>query len=1032
MRKRFQKQIVLIVFIVTLVVSQTMTVFAAEDISKGNYIFAMVLRSCGVCLDTSDGFLDQWRTAYEGYLTSTGNQSLLNQLKAYDSLSWGANASGIQALRENVQGWLSSNKRLIENDGYGYSYFYLPTSSVSSPLPTVAGDVVVGLPRFSQNQSLSSEDYSYLFSYSEVSLNDTKLVRRNVDVYLPKRYSKAYGFYNFGNLSIYSNFYGIRPISVEAVYSDYYVADGKPTGDSGTFSTGSVSHVNPQYLMNVPFNVFCTLGDVYDGNSSLAVPKGFVPLTTDSPKAGISTKLITNKASVKDSMKLPSSSALAASCLSNTKKELELIELSSSLTAGGLEISYFADYTVQHVCWLVDSNGGYIDWDWDNAQTETLSGILGTKPEIKLKDYPNYIFTNIVPSVEETEISENASFCVYYEGDLEATYPYTIEYYKENELFQSVSKTVPMFGKSGTTPRVVESCEDLCPEYYLPDSASSTSLPYTVSETNNVIKIHYQKDRLAVYPYTIEYYKDGEALKTISGTVPVFDSPVITSYENYCPEYYIVDDTMSTPLPYTVSKEDNVMKVYYKKDETARYPYTIEYYKDEELFQSIAGEVPVFGDTIITSYEDLCPEYYLLDNEFTTALPYTVSKEDNLIKVYYKKDLTAKYSYTIDYYKDGQIVKSLPGTVPVFTPLVSSALSFCPSGYIQDTASSTVIPYNITKDGDSIKIYYVKRDTVLPYRVEYYKDGLWMKSSFGNISSFSPSISSVPSYCPEYYTVDSSLSTPLPHTVTSTDSIIKIYYQKDETAKLPYTIEYYKNGDLVDTTKGDVSVFTPHVDSYDTSLCPEGYVLDTTSSSTFPYAVSKEDHVIKVCYVQKEDVIPYTVEHYRGDYLMKTESFNVPVSNPVVNVIWSDCPDGYLIDNYSSTPLPHTITKDDNVLRICYLPDMKNPMTALMHTVIDTTAASSGMITKVIAILLIPFLLVLMIQGSILAFKRMVLGGTEKKRKTKTYAAPSRMFMKGIHKNTGASISQKARMTQGNRPGSFKSKASMKARGRYQ
>ena len=170
MRKRFQKQIVLIVFIVTLVVSQTMTVFAAEDISKGNYIFAMVLRSCGVCLDTSDGFLDQWRTAYEGYLTSTGNQSLLNQLKAYDSLSWGANASGIQALRENVQGWLSSNKRLIENDGYGYSYFYLPTSSVSSPLPTVAGDVVVGLPRFSQNQSLSSEDYSYLFSYSEVSL----------------------------------------------------------------------------------------------------------------------------------------------------------------------------------------------------------------------------------------------------------------------------------------------------------------------------------------------------------------------------------------------------------------------------------------------------------------------------------------------------------------------------------------------------------------------------------------------------------------------------------------------------------------------------------------------------------------------------------------------------------------------------------------------------------------------------------------------------------------------------------------------
>ena len=920
MRKRFQKQIVLIVFIVTLVVSQTMTVFAAEDISKGNYIFAMVLRSCGGCLDTSDGFLDQWRTAYEGYLTSTGNQSLLNQLKAYDSLSWGANASGIQALRENVQGWLSSSSRLIENDGYGYSYFYLPTSSVSSPLPTVAGDVVVGLPRFSQNQSLSSEDYSYLFSYSEVSLNDTKLVRRNVDVYLPKRYSKAYGFYNFGNLSIYINFYGIRPISVEAVYSDYYVADGKPTGDSGTFSTGSVSHVNPQYLMNVPFNVFCTLGDVYDGNSSLAIPKGFVPLTTDSPKAGISTKLITNKASVKDSMKLPSSSALAASCLSNTKKELELIELSSSLTAGGLEISYFVDYTVQHVCWLVDSNGGYIDWDWDNAQTETLSGILGTKPEIKLKDYPNYIFTNIVPSVEETEISENASFCVYYEGDLEATYPYTIEYYKENELFQSVSKTVPMFGKSGTTPRVVESCEDLCPEYYLPDSASSTSLPYTVSETNNVIKIHYQKDRLAVYPYTIEYYKDGEALKTISGTVPVFDSPVITSYENYCPEYYIVDDTMSTPLPYTVSKEDNVMKVYYKKDETARYPYTIEYYKDEELFQSISGEVPVFGDTAVTSYEDLCPEYYLLDSEFTTALPYTVSKDDNVIKVYYKKDLTAKYSYTIEYYKDDQMFKSVPGTVPVFSPTVSTALSLCPSGYVQDTASSTVLPYDVNKQGDVIKICYVKKDLVLPYTVEYYKDNMRMKAISVNVPVTSPQVNSCPSYCPEYYILDDSRSTAFPYTVSTDNRLIRIYYKKDENAVYPYTIEYYQDGKLLATETKTTSVFAPQISEV-ASYCPDGYVIDSTASTSFPYSVSKDDHVIKMNYINAASALPYTIEYYKDGKKIKTLSGNVPTVNPAIQSYKSYCPDGYMLDSSSSTPLPYKVTKDNHTIKVCYVPD---------------------------------------------------------------------------------------------------------------
>ena len=1034
MLKRFQKQVVLIVFIVTLVVSQTITAFAGEEISKGNYILAMVLRSCGVCVDD---FIDQWRGAYESYLTSKGNQALLNQLKGYDSLSWGANASGIQALRENVQTWLSSKTNLIENNGWGYACFHLPVSASSPSLPTSLADkAVVGFSRFPEH-NYSSDTHSYLFSYSRVFEEDGKLMREKVDVYIPKTNKEVIGYYNSNGLSLCTlNDSGtdVTTISFLGYFSHYNVSDGKVNGTPGLFSSSFLGDVNPQYLTNLPFKVFDSFYARSDylvrGDASKALSKGSASLKCYASNAGIKAATINNEVSVNNTMKLPSSSAVAVSCLSDTKKGLNLQDLSSSLASGGLDIGYIVTYTVKHVHWLTNEQGAYLGWDWSSAQTDRISGVIGTNPVIRLRSYPNYVYKSI--SSEDVISDNRVYFIVYYTGDPEAVYPYTVEYYKDNELFQSVSKTVPMFGDSGTTPRVVDSCENLCPEYYLPDTASSTSLPYTVSETNNVIKIHYQKDRLAVYPYTVEYYKDGEALKTISGTVPVFDSPIITSYENYCPDYYIIDDTASTPLPYMVSKEDNVVKVYYKKDETAKYPYTIEYYKDEELFESIAGEVPVFGDTTVTSYEDFCPEYYLLDSEFTTALPYTVSKEDNVIKVYYKKDVTAKYSYTIDYYKDGQIVKSLPGTVPVFTPLVSSALSFCPSGYIQDTASSTEIPYNITKDGDSIKIYYVKRDTVLPYRVEYYKDGLWMKSSFGNISSLSPSISSVPSYCPEYYTVDSSLSTPLPHTVTSTDSIIKIYYQKDEAAKLPYTIEYYKNGDLVDTTKGDVSVFTPHVDSYDTSLCPEGYVLDTTSSSTFPYAVSKEDHVIKVCYVQKEDVIPYTVEHYRGDYLMKTESFNVPVSNPVVTVIWSDCPDGYLIDNYSSTPLPHTITKDDNVLRICYLPDMKNPMTALMHTVIDTTAASAGMITKSVAILLIPFLLIFMIEYNLLAFKRMVLGGTEKKRKTKTYTASSSMFMKGVHKNTGASISQKARMTQGNPPGSLKSKASMKARGRYQ
>ena len=928
MRKRFQKQAILIVFIVILIISQTMMAFAADEISKGNYIFAMVLRSCGVCLDTSDGFLDQWRTAYEGYLTSTGNQSLLNQLKAYDSLSWGANASGIQALRENVQGWLSSNTNLITNDGYGYGCFYLPTaaSSLSPQLPTSPGECVLGFPRFPDNESLPNDiadQYTYLFSYSDVFEGSNGFIRNDCDVYAPKGV-KVIATYLLGQL----RFYALDPpsgyvnVELKEMFSQYNLTKGTLGGHfKYARARSAISHVKPQDVVNFPLGIcgsfYSIQSCLQNSNSRDLVPNNCVPLKIDGTRVGINPGLIANKVSVNDSMKLPSSSASAASCLSDTKQELGLKELMPSLASGGLEIGYIVNYTVEHLRWLVDSNGAYTDWDWDNVQRESLSGIIGTNPVIRLKSYPNYVHANTFPN---EEISYNSVYRVFYKGDLEATYPYTVEYYKDNELFQSVSKTVPMFGVAGTTPRVVDSCEDLCPEYYLPDSASSTSLPYTVSETNNVIKIHYQKDRLAVYPYTIEYYKDGEALKTISGTVPVFDSPVITSYENYCPEYYIVDDTMSTPLPYTVSKEDNVMKVYYKKDETARYPYTIEYYKDEELFQSISGEVPVFGDTAVTSYEDLCPEYYLLDSEFTTALPYTVSKDDNVIKVYYKKDLTAKYSYTIEYYKDDQMFKSVPGTVPVFSPTVSTALSLCPSGYVQDTASSTVLPYDVNKQGDVIKICYVKKDLVLPYTVEYYKDNMRMKAISVNVPVTSPQVNSCPSYCPEYYILDDSRSTAFPYTVSTDNRLIRIYYKKDENAVYPYTIEYYQDGKLLATETKTTSVFAPQISEV-ASYCPDGYVIDSTASTSFPYSVSKDDHVIKMNYINAASALPYTIEYYKDGKKIKTLSGNVPTVNPAIQSYKSYCPDGYMLDSSSSTPLPYKVTKDNHTIKVCYVPD---------------------------------------------------------------------------------------------------------------
>ena len=168
---------------------------------------------------------------------------------------------------------------------------------------------------------------------------------------------------------------------------------------------------------------------------------------------------------------------------------------------------------------------------------------------------------------------------------------------------------------------------------------------------------------------------------------------------------------------------------------------------------------------MVSACGDFCPQYYLPDTKASTPLPYKVSEYKNEIHIYYKRDLYATFPYTVEYYKDGELFKTVPGSISVFDPSVKSCLSYCPSGYVLDTSSSTSLPYSVSKDGGLIKNYYVKKDTVVPYTVEYYKDGLRTNVISGNVPSSSPILQSYPSQCPEYYKLDAERSTPMPFTV---------------------------------------------------------------------------------------------------------------------------------------------------------------------------------------------------------------------------------------------------------------------------
>ena len=66
--------------------------------------------------------------------------------------------------------------------------------------------------------------------------------------------------------------------------------------------------------------------------------------------------------------------------------------------------------------------------------------------------------------------------------------------------------------------------------------------------------------------YIVEYYKDGTIMagETVNGLVPI-DNPVVNSVVHKTPVGYALDEEASTELPFTVTEENNVIKIYYVK-----------------------------------------------------------------------------------------------------------------------------------------------------------------------------------------------------------------------------------------------------------------------------------------------------------------------------------------------------------------------------------------------------------------------------------------------------------------------------------
>lgn len=473
--------------------------------------------------------------------------------------------------------------------------------------------------------------------------------------------------------------------------------------------------------------------------------------------------------------------------------------------------------------------------------------------------------------------------------------PYTVEYYFDNEIDNTLTDEfiVPLGS-------VITSYEDKVKENYELDKV--IGIPLTAG-TDNVIRVYYKTIKV---PYTVEYYFDNVLDSNLTETSSAPIGTVISGYTNKVKEGFELDKVIGIPL--TLSTSDNVIKVYYK---TSRASYTVEYYFDGIIDNSLTDAFEDNVGAVIDSYIDKCKEDYSFDK--VVGLPLTVGS-GSVIKVYYEKNAPVMTSYTIEYYYDNILdaSKTEEGYVIVGT-IVNTYPDKAGSNYELDKIVG--MPLVTTINGENlIKVYY--KSIELPYSVEYYFDGVIDSSLTDNfVAPIGTVVTSYTDKVKSGYELDEVIGLPL---TVGNGSVIKVYYK---TIKLTYTVEYYYNN-TIDNSKTDTfevvygSVINNYVDK-----CKSGYRFDKVEG--LPLTVKAPGNVIKVYYEKIPVIIivpdvQYTIEYYFDNVIDKSlTDIKEAAPGTVIKYTPDKCKDGYEYDRTENLPL--TVSKyGNNVIKVYY------------------------------------------------------------------------------------------------------------------
>lgn len=455
----------------------------------------------------------------------------------------------------------------------------------------------------------------------------------------------------------------------------------------------------------------------------------------------------------------------------------------------------------------------------------------------------------------------------------------------------------------------------------------------TVTKTiTNSAEVYWEQE---TYEYRVNYYKDsvnGTLLGT-SEDEAVKNAKINASdidINKYKPTGY-GNGIIVTDMPYTITGENDVINVVYKKRNDLSY--TVEYYKEQNKISNDNDNTvnnQTFGNKVQEAEIDKNKYKPLLgykDGTIETDMPYEIKEEDNVIRVcYVKRD---DMSYTVKYLdkaNDEELLNSEVRDGKTFEEVYTETAKDAPYGYRLVGNDTQEVKIDAE---DKVVIFYYEKRNDFSYTVMYLEENT-------NNELATPEIRENKTYLGTYsekakpidgYVVDEETKEIV---LEENESRIIFYYNKMD--DLSYKVIYYKdslNTDAIGEETFENQTFEDIINSDDIDkdlYKPRKGYNSGVIATDMPYTIIDGENVINVIYTKKDN-LTYRVEYYYDGNIdsSKTEYFENLTYGDVITNYKEKLPADYKFVN-DTAPLTIDDT-EDNVIKVYYKSVSKGDVT---------------------------------------------------------------------------------------------------------